>query len=225
MRIAPAAVSIALFAAVAGCAAQIPPVEVTRFHRLGAGGERFSGSYALTMAPAGAIGADRSGARDQGRDVEISTGDLAWQTYAAAVARQVERVGGTPLSASGAAQPDYLVTLSVDRVQRDSLLAGRSPVSVGVGGGGFGGGGYSGGGVGLGIGINLGGNRDRSQIVTRMAVRIVRRASGDAVWEGRAETSAGKRSPAAQPGIAADKLAQALFRDFPGRSGETISVP
>ena len=32
-------------------------------------------------------------------------------------------------------------------------------------------------------------------------------------------------SPATQPGIAASKLAESLFKDFPGVSGETIRVP
>ena len=33
------------------------------------------------------------------------------------------------------------------------------------------------------------------------------------------------RSPATQPGIAASKLAESYFKDFPGVSGETIRVP
>jgi hypothetical protein len=37
--------------------------------------------------------------------------------------------------------------------------------------------------------------------------------------------SATERSPAAQPGVVASKLAEALFKDFPGVSGETIRVP
>lgn len=32
-------------------------------------------------------------------------------------------------------------------------------------------------------------------------------------------------TPAAQPGIAAAKLAEALFKDFPGVNGETIEIP
>ncbi len=40
--------------------------------------------------------------------------------------------------------------------------------------------------------------------------------AGEAGWD---------RSPATQPGIAASKLAEAYFKDFPGVSGETIRVP
>ena len=50
-------------------------------------------------------------------------------------------------------------------------------------------------------------------------------ATGAVVWEGRAQTEAPGNAPAAQPGLAADKLARALFQDFPGESGRTITVP
>jgi hypothetical protein len=45
------------------------------------------------------------------------------------------------------------------------------------------------------------------------------------IWEGKASQTAKAGSPAAQPGIAASKLAAAMFKDFPGVSGETIRVP
>ena len=45
------------------------------------------------------------------------------------------------------------------------------------------------------------------------------------VWEGPATTVARINSPAAQPGLAAEKLANALFADFPGESDKTIMVP
>ena len=202
-------------AALTGCVAAIPPVEVTRFHRLDAPMAGLSGSYRIV--PAATIDAPPAPG-----EIRAPVGDLAWQTYAAGVARQLERLGATP-AAAGASTSDYLVTLGVERSQRDSG-SGRSPVSVGVGAGGGGGGGYSGGGVGLGIGFNLGGG-SREQIVSRITVRINRGADQQAIWEGRAENVAPKRSPAAQPGLAADKLATALFMGFPGQSGATISVP
>ena len=51
------------------------------------------------------------------------------------------------------------------------------------------------------------------------------RADNQAVWEGRAWVEAKDGSPASQPALAAAKLAEALFKDFPGESGTTISVP
>ena len=96
----------------------------------------------------------------------------------------------------------------------------RSPVSVGVGGSK----GTYGSGVGLGLGINLGGG-SAPQLQTTLAVRILRRSDQLVIWEGTAVQAAKVGSPAAQPGIAASKLAEALFKDFPGVSGETIRVP
>ncbi len=55
-------------------------------------------------------------------------------------------------------------------------------------------------------------------------MRIDDSASGQALWEGRAIAAVPVKAPASQPGLAAAKLADALFKDFPGKSGRTISV-
>ena len=96
----------------------------------------------------------------------------------------------------------------------------RSPVSVGVGGST----GSYGSGLGLGIGINLGGGPKPTQDL-QLSVRIDDAATGQALWEGRALTAVRAKAPAAQPSLAAAKLAEALFKDFPGESGRTITVP
>ena len=44
------------------------------------------------------------------------------------------------------------------------------------------------------------------------------------LWEGRAEVATTDRSPLADRTRNAQALAAALFRDFPGRSGETVQV-
>jgi hypothetical protein len=44
------------------------------------------------------------------------------------------------------------------------------------------------------------------------------------VWEGRARLEARDGTPYASSAAAVDKLAMALFKDFPGESGRTISV-
>ena len=74
------------------------------------------------------------------------------------------------------------------------------------------------------MGIDLSG-RSKWQVETMLSVRIVRRSDNLVIWEGKAVQAAKAGSPAAQPGIAASKLASALFQDFPGVSGETIRVP
>jgi hypothetical protein len=44
------------------------------------------------------------------------------------------------------------------------------------------------------------------------------------VWEGRASFAVRANAPQAQTAIGAAKMAQALFKGFPGESGETIVV-
>ena len=204
----PLAVPFAIAAALAasGCATAIAPVEVTRFHRIDTPAVIPAGSYAIVARDA------RPGEPDS----------LAEHSYQAAVAQQLDRLGYRSSLTIAAGQPDYIVTVGLDRAERPADASGNG-VSVGVGGGT---GGYRSG-VGVGVGLDLTSLfADRRDVIaTRMSVAIARRGEELALWEGRAETVARTGTPAAQPGIAADKLATALFADFPGRSGETISVP
>lgn len=95
----------------------------------------------------------------------------------------------------------------------------RSPVSVGVGGST----GSYGSGVGLGIGINLGGGRSGPNVVTELEVRISD-ASGQSLWEGRAQIPTSVKSPYSDVDVSARTLASALFQDFPGGNGETVII-
>lgn len=204
MMIQRLAIAAGMTIALAACATTTPPVSVTRFHNA----ETMPiGTGTVTIAPA----------------MESEDGgSLEKRSYDAAVLRELQRVGfqeALPSTASGASAGEYLVRVLVDQ---SLLTAGgqRSPVSVGVGGRT---GGYRSG-VGLGIGINLGG-KPKDKIVTELSVRISRQSDGNVVWEGRSSIEAKEGSPASQPGLAASKLAEALFRDFPGQSGSTIKVP
>jgi hypothetical protein len=189
--------SLALVTALAlgGCAASIPPVQVTRFHLDGA---IAPGTIALSPA----VGLERA-------------------TYEAAVTRELNRLGFATVESPSAR---YIVAVDFQREARDTRDAGlrRSPVSVGLGGGT---GGYgSGVGVGVGLSFPIGRKRSIQNVSTRISVRITERANGTTVWEGRANTEASSNAPASQPGLAADKLAAALFSDFPGVSGRTVTV-
>lgn len=186
----------ALFA-LSACAASIPPVEVTRFH---ADQPAASGTIAVEEMP-------------DNPDV-----GLEFQTYAAAVGQELQRVGFTEVKG---ADSEYRALVSFSRSFRPSapVDARRSPVSVGVGGST----GSYGSGLGVGIGINLSG-KPKDYVTTGLFVQIRRRSDDKAVWEGRASTMAKEGTPAAQPGIAAAKLASALFGGYPGQSGQTISV-
>ena len=142
---------------------------------------------------------------------------IEYASYSAALLRELQRVGFTEAH-DDSENSDYVARYTLERAV---LTAGgaRSPVSVGVGGST----GSYGSGVGLGIGINLSGP-PKDKIVTDLSVRIAKRIDGNVVWEGRASIEAKEGSPASQPGLAAAKLAEALFKDFPGESGTTIRV-
>ncbi len=95
----------------------------------------------------------------------------------------------------------------------------RSSFSIGIGGGSYG----YGGGVGGGVSVPIQG-RPTQNVATRLIVQIKRRSDSTTIWEGRAETAQRFGTPGSQPAETVAKLAGALFRDFPGVSGRTISV-
>jgi hypothetical protein len=184
-------------ASLSACVVPTGPIEVTRFNRAADGVVYGSGSYSVEVSGNSAAG--------QG---------LAASPYLAAVAREMQRVGYS--EKIGGSEVTAEVRVSTERFEPER----RSPVSVGVGGST----GSYGSGVGLGLGINLGGG-PKAQLETTLDVRILRRSDNLVIWEGKAVQVAKAGSPAAQPGIAASKLAAALFQGFPGKSGETIRVP
>jgi hypothetical protein len=203
-----------LAATLAGCATATPPSQVTRFHRLD-GASASTGQQFYITAPDAEAGPE-------------------WSTYAVAVSAALQRNGYTcgvrntgscTLPAGSLFVPAPSVARRVVvRLERSSAgsQSGGSGVGVGVGGST----GSYGSGVGVGVGIDLtrllsGGGPDTA---LRLSVRIDDEY-GQSLWEGRAETAVRSRSPAGQPGIAAARLTEALFQGFPGRSGETISVP
>ncbi|MGL4313815.1 MAG: DUF4136 domain-containing protein [Sphingomonas sp.] len=176
-----------------------PPVRVTRFHL----------SQPIVPGPAViAIAPDASPAQE-----------LEAKAYIDAVATALGPIGFTP--ASDAAPARYRVTVSV-HTSRIDLPPSDPPVSIGLGGGGI-----SGGGVGLGgsIGFGIGHRQPRAHVTTELSVRIAEATTAGAViWEGRANQAVDEHGKPVQPIEEAQKLAHALFKDFPGQSGRTISV-
>jgi hypothetical protein len=185
-------------ALLAGCATAIAPVEVTRFH----GGD-VARQGAVLVVPG---------------DPALAS-SLEFRTTANAVAAALRRTGYAVLD-EGTAGSAIEAVVDLARETMQPVDAGRSPVSVGVGGstGSFGSG------VGIGIGIDLSG-KPKPVVLTRLRVQLRRASDHVAFWEGRAETQAKEGTPAAQPGLAAGKLADALFAGFPGQSGVTVRVP
>ncbi len=190
---------VAAMAALAGCSTAIAPVEVTRFHAPAPVPQ--SGGFLIEPAPG------------------LSGETIEFRTYAGAVSQELQRIGFTDEAGLKTFAPsEYVVIVGATRDVL-SPIAARSPVSVGVGGST----GSYGSGLGVGIGINLSG-KPKDQITTQLSVQIRKRATDLAIWEGRATTQAKDGTPASQPGIAAGKLAAALFSGYPGESGETITV-
>lgn len=198
LRLLAGAAALVAAATMSGCASPVGPVEVTRFHAPGAVP---LGQGAISVEPA-------PGQQD----------GIEFRTYAGAVMRELQRVGYVDAAATGGGPSRQVATISVER---RSYRPGRggSPVSVGVGGTT----GSYGSGVGVGVGLDLSGPPPE-QVETRMHVMIRERASGNAIWEGRASFTVRAKSPLAQTPLGAAKMAEALFKDFPGRSGETILV-
>ncbi len=191
---------LAVTAAALSACTTVPasPVEVTRFHQPATVGQLGQTTIFIETAS------------------DVDLGALEMAPYKEAVARELTKMGYRETSRDSAAQ---IAQLSLDRLISEPPPK-ESPVSVGVGGGT----GSYGSGVGLGIGINLGGKKSAQQIATQMAVRIRNAASGDALWEGRANFSVGTNSPLAEGQANAATIAAALFREFPGNSGETTEV-
>jgi len=142
---------------------------------------------------------------------------IAFAETALPVARELTRLGWTVTVRNPNSEQ-----VAVIRITQGSRAArSRSGLSIGIGGGT---GGYRGGGVGVGVGgtIPIGGSGPI--IVTDLNVRIQRRSDATVAWEGRALLEARAGSPLADPRAATDRLAAALFQDFPGESGRTIRV-
>lgn len=140
--------------------------------------------------------------------------------YADAVAREMAGLGFTPAPAGAPSQ--YIASVGFVRSPRGTV---RTPprFSIGIGGGSFGGG--RGGGVGVGGGIGTGiGGRTHDVLMMELAVQLKRRSDGTVLWEGRAQRPGLSGRADDQPAAIAGRLADALFRGFPGESGITTTV-
>lgn len=199
MRVSRIALLALTTAALSACStARTGPVEVTRFHQPASLAQLGQTSIFIETAPG----------------VDINALELA--PYKNALARELAEMGYRETTRGQAAQ---IAQVSVER-RLSEPLPKQGPVSVGVGGST----GSYGSGVGLGVGINLGGNKSDQQVFTQMAVSIRDRASGEALWEGRANFAVGTDSPLASAQANAAVVTDALFREFPGNSGETVEV-
>ena len=189
--------SLAAGLALAGCTQTVvSPVSVTRF--VGPAPVQLGmGTIAVRPAPG------------------MPGGTLEYSFWEQAVAAELAELGYQVVASEPASQ---VAEVRFERFA-DVPERRRSPVGVGVGGST----GSYGSGVGVGVGIDLSG-RPPEVTGNQLGVIIRDNASGEALWEGRAEFSASANSDYASAQAAAQKMADALFAGFPGESGETIEV-
>lgn len=150
---------------------------------------------------------------------ETITNEAARTAFAAAVGNELARLGYTVVTEGGAAGQTAAIRTARRPITAAPIDTRRGPVSVGVGGstGSFGSG------IGLGVGFDLGGGREGPSAITELSVRIAR-SGGATLWEGRAQIATGVKSAYSQVDTSARTLAAALFRDFPGGNGETVTI-
>lgn len=187
---------------VSACTQQIS-ADVTRFHQ-------------LSMPPAGDTVAVI--AKDKTLEKSMEFGQYAALVQQKLVAYGFRAPEGGQLPAI-MAELDYGVT-SGPAALRDG---GRNPVSVGVGVSG-GSGGWHGGGVGVGVstGFDLGGGGDRggAAFTRRLGLVMTRTADNVRLFEGRVVST----GDTPDLNSVMPYLVDALFTDFPGKSGETRTI-
>ncbi|HYN45612.1 MAG TPA: DUF4136 domain-containing protein [Allosphingosinicella sp.] len=145
---------------------------------------------------------------------------LEFAQIAASVERELGRLGWTVDARNG--RTEQVAVVRVDQAARQGRRGGGVSIGLGVGGSSWGR--RSGVGVGVGGSVPVAGYRAGQVVATQLEVRIQRRSDATVAWEGRAESEARAETPQASRAAAADRLAAALFQDFPGESGRTIRV-
>ena len=124
--------------------------------------------------------------------------------YSAAVARQLTRLGWTVVPTT--TQSEQIALIDLEQGSREAVAA-LSAARIGRGVAGA---------------APAGTSADVTASLLEVAIR--RRSDGTVFWEGRAVDEAPTGSAEAARTAVVERLAGALFRDFPGESGRTIRV-
>ncbi|HEX8669319.1 MAG TPA: DUF4136 domain-containing protein [Allosphingosinicella sp.] len=127
-----------------------------------------------------------------------------YPAYAAAIGRELTRLGWTVVPST--AQSEQIALIDVEQ---------GSPAAIGA---------LSAARIGRGVVSPAHAGSSGNVTATLLEVAIRRRSDATVFWEGRAVAEAPTGSAAAAPTAAAERLAAALFRDFPGESGRIITV-
>ena len=135
--------------------------------------------------------------------------NLEFRTHAESVAVEMRRQGFQTVP--DASQAQYVATLDI--TQTDGTTVTRPGMTVGVP-------------VGPTIiATPVGrGPRNSTERTTTVGVQIKRQSDGVQIWEGRASKTANAGDQGATLTWAVPVLSEALFRDFPGKPGDTQQV-
>lgn len=171
--------------------------DVTRFHQL------------TGVAPGASVGAVLIQPRDAAR-----AQSLEFNRYADLVGAALARQGFTPPVAGQ--QPAFVAEIDWDVASTSSMRDDDHGMSVGVG---VGGGSHSGVGVGVSTGFSLGGG-ERVTYIRRLTLVLTRNADNVRVFEGRAVS----RGDTTDMLAVMPYLVEAMFKEFPGASGQTVRV-
>jgi hypothetical protein len=124
--------------------------------------------------------------------------------YAAAVGRQLARLGWTVVPTTTGSEQIALIDL--EQGSREAIAAMSAAR------------------IGRGVAGTAPAGTSANVTASLLEVAIRRRSDGTVFWEGRAVDEAPTGSSGAARTSAVERLAEALFRDFPGESGRTIRV-
>lgn len=127
-----------------------------------------------------------------------------WPAYAAAVERHLTRLGWTVVRTVG--QSEQVALIDVTQGGREAIAAQTSAR------------------IGRSLAPSASAGSSAGIVATLLEVGIKRRSDGTVFWEGRAVDEARTGSAQAASQAAVERLAAALFRDFPGESGRTIRI-
>ncbi|MEA3066254.1 MAG: hypothetical protein QOJ27_2715 [Sphingomonadales bacterium] len=124
--------------------------------------------------------------------------------YAAAVGRQLSRLGWQVVPTTTGSEQIALIDLEQGSREAVAALSAAR--------------------VGRGVSSTMPAGTSADITATLLEVAIRRRSDGTVFWEGRAVGEARTGSPEAARTAMVERLAEALFRDFPGESGRTIRL-
>ncbi|HEY0147860.1 MAG TPA: DUF4136 domain-containing protein [Allosphingosinicella sp.] len=124
--------------------------------------------------------------------------------YASTVARELTRLGWTVVR--GGTATEQVALIDVEQGSRQAIAA------------------LSAARIGRGVAPSAPTGSDAGITATLLEVAIRRRSDATVFWEGRAVSEARTGTAMASSTVGIERLAIALFRDFPGESGRTIRV-